>query len=168
MLHCPPLPTTVFDREFHTAYFRTLKMTQVYIQECKLGESISIIEPTVTMQEDSVDQEWFLSVENLGEVEVLNYPQNPKFTHHRFGAIQIQRRFIKPVANGIRVAFCKGLVSVWYFLLPTEEVTMLAYRTAKASFQASWEVLSSHGCWSISIRTCSRGVLSWLVFLWLL
>lgn len=73
-LHRPPFPTTVFDRGFHTAYLRTLRM----IQECKLGESISIIEPTVTMQEDSVDQEWFLSVENLWEVEVLSYPQKSK------------------------------------------------------------------------------------------
>lgn len=53
-------------------------MIQVYIQECKLGESISIIEPTVTMQEDSVDQEWFLSVENLGEVEVFELSSKPK------------------------------------------------------------------------------------------
>lgn len=30
------------------------------------------------MQEDSVNQQWFLSVENLWEVEVLNYPQKSK------------------------------------------------------------------------------------------
>lgn len=32
-------------------------MIQVYIQECKLGKSISIIELTVIMQKDSIDQE---------------------------------------------------------------------------------------------------------------